>query len=47
MYTMGFPEEKEKEKELKSLFKGIKAGTARSGKEDIYPTPEHLQKLRR
>lgn len=44
--TMGFPEEEE-EKELKSLFKGIKAGTPRSGKKDIYPTPEHLQKHRR
>lgn len=46
IYTMGFPEEEE-EKELKSLLKGIKAGTPRSGKKDIYPTPEHLQKPRR
>lgn len=43
---MGFPEEEEKEKGLKGLFKEIQANTPRSGKEDMHLVPEHLQKPR-
>lgn len=33
---MGFPEEEEEEKELRSLFKEIKSNTPRPGKEYIH-----------